>query len=162
MLLSNLPKMGRIAIHWSTSEPRYWCGGNNWSYDADHPDVIVTTEDRIYKLFSTVFTDKIQMALFQEVEHVVTVVKLDGKWITSNRVDIEPCEVKVALSYGKGFFIKDMGTTEQVISINNSAGFYFDIHVKGENITKVTFCGMDSDCFIIPAKCHALNFFKTK
>lgn len=161
MLLSELPKLGYVVRDPMTDRESYWAGSRDWETCIDHPAVITVTEERSAAILRRCYPDEIILNTFVEADRGVDVIKVNGKWVVGDRNKGELLEVKVALSYGKGFYIKDMGTIENTICLNNGAEAYFDISFKGDTITKVESKQFGQEWFFIPAGCQALNFFRT-
>lgn len=95
---------------------------------------------------------------------VATRMGNDPRWWVISQDGKGWAELEVDLGFGEGYFIEGMGTTEQCIKINLCATYYFDIYVKGKNITRVVHHSMEGshECtnFCIPIDNAASRFFR--
>ncbi|QBJ02673.1 hypothetical protein MZD04_gp146 [Pseudomonas phage Psa21] len=135
MNLAQQPRFYRIVVGIGTPDIKYYCGDGVWTSDAASLDIIAVPKIKAVELM-TVHGQRLSYELqWVPITHVL--VKLGKTWFTVNRNTQQHHRVTMRISFGNGFFIKDMGTIEHCIVFNLSPTYRQSVYFRGQEITRV-------------------------
>lgn len=117
----------------------YWAGGSDWVSDPEHIEVSILGKVRGLEWHDRMIKRGINVRLEPTVSSMSLYFWKDLGWVVISALTGRPHKVKFVNSRGQGWFVKDVGTTEQTLCINQSKDVFIDVSMNGDQIGEVTY-----------------------